>query len=216
MKTKKHKLEVSGVARNFMHSCVGIACLSVVVACGGNVEGTTTTAVCYDANGFPYNSIDAAQVQRSGCYDEDGKFNQELTNKLSSTTTNPSTTSIERSANWVTGDSMDIFVAPFVQAVCDTLRGWKAPAETTKNEFTDFEKQVASLKEMIGSPSEPSFSDTYWKILILAAEALDYERRHPNDKYPAFTLSYGPDECDRLNFTSDNSSFGIDVNDPEP
>ena len=67
---------------------------------------------------------------------------------------------------------------------------------------------------MIGSPSEPSFSDTSWKILILAAEALDYERRHPNDKYPAFTLSYGPDECDRLNFTSDNSSFGIDVNDP--
>lgn len=131
------------------------------------------------------------------------------------------TTTVEESANWVYGDtgdpvvdSLNVFVAPFVQPVCDTLRQWKPPAETTKKEFDDFAKQVAALKDMIGSPSKPTFRDTYWTIYSLAEEALDYERRHPNDKYSAFTASFGPRECDRLNFTTANSKFGVDVTDP--
>ena len=126
------------------------------------------------------------------------------------------TTTIKESPNWEYGttgkpflDSLNAFVAPFVQPVCDTLRQWGAPAETTKKEFNDFSKQVASLKRMIGSPSEPTFRDTYWLIYSFAEEALDYERRHPNDKYGAWTASDGPRECDRLNFTSANSKFGI-------
>ena len=127
------------------------------------------------------------------------------------------TTTIKESPNWEYGntgkpflDSLNAFVAPFVQPVCDTLRQWGAPAETTKKEFNDFSKQVASLKRAIGSPSEPTFRDTYWLIYSFAEAALDYERKHPNDKYGAWTtIMDAPGECDRLNFTSANSKFGI-------
>lgn len=181
------------------------------VSCTGNAESSTTTARCYDANGFPYDSSNPDEVLAKGCWNAQGELNYELSEELSNTTTTTETitTTTEETANWVYGVPSDVFVAPFVQPVCDTLRVWKAPAETTSEEFRRFSQQVTDLKKMIGSPSDPSFSDTYWRILALASEALDFERRHPNDKYPAFTSSYGPKECDRLNFTPDNSRFGV-------
>jgi hypothetical protein len=208
----------SFIVKNIVMSCLGLTFLSgLMVSCGGFVESSSTTALCYDANGMPYDSSDPDAVLSHGCW-QGGVLNMELSNQLSkvTTSTNSTTTTIEEKANWVYKNSSDVFVAPFVQPVCDTLRQWKAPVETTKKEFDDFSKQVTALKEMIGSPAKSSFSDTYWTILSLAAEALDYERRHPNDKYAAFTLSYGPKACDLLNFTVDNSRFGIDVNDPTP
>jgi hypothetical protein len=208
--------------RNFLLSCLVLSILTVSsTSCGGAAQSSSTTARCYDGNGFPYDSNDPEQVSRMGCHYASGVLNEELTKELSNATITTSTTSttsttVQEKANWVYKNNGDVFVAPFVQPVCDTLRVWKAPVETTKIEFDEFSEQVAQLKKMIGSPSEPTFSDTYWNILSLAAEALDYERRHPNDRYPGFTLSYGPKSCDILNFTVANSKFGADVNNPTP
>ena len=207
--------------RRIVVCCVGLAFLSGLIAsCGGAAQSSQTTSECRDGNGQQYETGDPEEVFRKGCWRvmEDGEFvlDTSYESPETTTTTTAATTTVEEKANWVYKNSGDVFVAPFVQPVCDTLREWKAPAETTKEEFDNFSNQVAALKRMIGPPTKPTFSDTYWNILALAAEALDYERRHPNDKYPAFTLSYGPKACDLLNFTVDNSRFGIDVNDTTP
>ena len=184
-------------------------------SCGSTTASSDTT--CHDGNGSAYDN-NKENIILKGCHNAFGKTiksvdeaieDLESSNTTTTTSSNTTTTTNEERANWVYGDAGDAFVAPFVQPVCDTLRQWKAPAETTKEEFNDFSKQVAQLKKMIGSPSEPTFSDTYWLIYSFAEEALDYERRHPNDEYSAFTASMGPRECDRLNFTTANSKFGL-------
>ena len=201
-----------------MLSCLGSACFLMLMASCGNAESSTTTSRCHNAEGLVLSSEEeVALLLKDGlCFNADG-----VARPRPNVTFNTTTTTIEE-PTWVfgdtgdpVGDSLNAFVAPFVQPVCDTLRQWKPPAETTKEEFNDFSKQVAQLKKMIGSPSKPTFKDTYWVIYSLAEEALDYERRHPNDEYSAFTASMGPRECDRLNFTTANSKFGIDINNPE-
>ena len=203
----KNLLSPLSTPKNAIFSCLGIVFVSMFMAsCGDTDTSNSSRENC---------------IESKGSYDWDGNLISCKTDDATTTTIlSATTTTIEETANWDLGDtgdsfgdSLNAFVAPFVQPVCDTLRLWKPPAETTKKEFDDFSKQVARLKKAIGSPSKPTFKDTYWAIYTLAEGALDHERKYPNDKYGAFTASYGPRECDRLNFTTANSKFGVDVTD---
>lgn len=113
---------------------------------------------------------------------------------------------------WILKDKMgfDAFTAPFAQAACDTLDRWRAPAETTSEEVSNFSSLVKILKEMVGSPADSSFSDTYWEVLALADAALEYEREHPEDTNSSWSVGTGMHKsiCSSLNLNERNSRFG--------
>jgi len=129
-----------------------------------------------------------------------------------------SSTTISYNPTWKTKVPFDSFAAPFAQSVCDTLDVWKPPVESTTQEVREFTSLTNDLKEMIGTPSKPSYSDTYIQILAEALYALKLERTEPNSPYLPYTISERMYRvlCDDLGLTSSNSRFGVLNWDPQP
>ena len=122
-------------------------------------------------------------------------------------TTTSSTTTVKPGPTWKTVVPEDVFTAPFAQEVCDLLRSWRPPAETSAEQFELLSRATASLEKFILS----SNSQTYLTISVIASGAIDYEKRYPNDSVFPITFSLSLDECNLLGFTSENSKWGFDT-----
>jgi hypothetical protein len=120
-------------------------------------------------------------------------------------------TTVVETADWVRKGGTDYFVAPYAQTVCDTLETWKAPADTSAKEFSDFKSLVSKMKKKMGNPTDHLYSDTYLRIYALGDAAVEYETKHPNDTVMAYSVSSGlfKNECLPLNFVYKNSKFGV-------
>jgi hypothetical protein len=104
---------------------------------------------------------------------------------------------------WVTNDPIDVFSAP----VCDLMRAWSPPAETSATQVAELDKWAKELEDLIGSPSDSVYSNSYVPILGLALAMLAYEQKYPT--YDRFGMSAGftDTECNSMGMTPENSKF---------
>ena len=113
----------------------------------------------------------------------------------------------EDEATWVTNDPIDVFAAPAAQKVCDLMRVWSPPVETSATQVAELEKWAKKLEGFIGSPSDSVYSNSYVPILGLALAMLAYEQKYPT--YDRFGMSAGftDTECNSMGMTAENSKF---------
>ena len=192
---------------------------------GANLEGADLTkanlsnAILFYANlkGVIVNGADFTNVNFCGAnvinVNFDGATLKGVTNftGISScvdnetTTVDNETTTNQIGPTWITKTSGDVFIAPFAQTVCDIMRTWQPPAETTSKQASLLEKANSNLLESILSNSE---SETYLNILVQSETMLEFGQKNPAaSKYPISknNLEF---ECDYYGFTSENSKFG--------
>lgn len=115
----------------------------------------------------------------------------------------------EDEPTWVTNAPGDAFSAPAAQTVCDLMRAWGPPIETSAAQVAELERYTNSLSRLVGSPSDATYSDTYVLILGLALAMLEYEEKYPADKVIGFSALGADSECDSKGMTPENSKFGL-------
>jgi len=129
------------------------------------------------------------------------------TNESSETPASTIAQPTEDEATWVTNDPIDGFAAPAAQKVCDLMREWSPPVETSATQVAELEKWAKKLEDFIGSPSDSIYSNSYVPILGLALAMLAYEQKYPT--YDRFGMSAGftDTECNSMGMTPENSKF---------
>ena len=115
------------------------------------------------------------------------------------------TTTASYDPTWIVVTPNDVYAAPFAQTVCDIMRTWRPPAETTSEDVARLKKAMSQLSKFVDESSP-----TYLNIEVSAAALIEYERKYPTDKKFPFSKGLSEIECDRWGFTPTNSKYGID------
>ena len=108
---------------------------------------------------------------------------------------------------WVTNDPIDAFAAPVAQKVCDLMRAWSPPVETSATQVAELEKWAKELEDLIGSPSDSVYSNSYVPILGLALAMLAYEDKYPTNDSFGMSAGFTDTECNSMGMTPENSKF---------
>jgi hypothetical protein len=108
---------------------------------------------------------------------------------------------------WVTNDPIDAFSAPVAQKVCDLMRAWSPPAETSATQVAELDKWAKELEDLIGSPSDSVYSNSYVPILGLALAMLAYEDKYPTNDRFGMSAGFTDTECNSMGMTPENSKF---------
>lgn len=128
------------------------------------------------------------------------------TTEISDSTT---TQSAEDLPTWVINSPGDAFSAVAAQTVCDIMRTWSPPIETSAEQVAELEKYTNSLRTLIGSPSDSMYGGSHVTILALAEALLANEENYPTDDVMNASFGFTEGTCDDLGLTPENSKYGL-------
>jgi len=115
----------------------------------------------------------------------------------------------ENEATWVINGPGDAYSAPAAQTVCDLMRSWAPPIETSATQVAELQKYADSLRRLIGSPSDAMYSASHAKILGHAEALLINEEKYPSDDSMPASFGWIDGNCEDLGLTPENSKFGL-------
>jgi hypothetical protein len=115
----------------------------------------------------------------------------------------------EDEATWVINAPGDAFSAAAAQTVCDLMRDWAPPAETSTAQVAELEKYANSLRRLVGKPSDAMYSASHAKILGHAEALLINEQQYPTDGVMPASFGWIDGACEKLGLTPENSRFGL-------
>jgi hypothetical protein len=115
----------------------------------------------------------------------------------------------EDEPTWVINAPGDAFSAPAAQTVCDLMRSWAPPIETSATQVAELQKYADSLRRLIGSPSDAMYSASHAQILGHADALLINEEKYPSDDLMPASYGWIDGSCENLGLTPENSRFGL-------
>ena len=117
--------------------------------------------------------------------------------------------STENEATWVINAPGDAFSAAAAQTVCDLMRVWAPPVETSDTQVMQLQKYTDSLRKLIGSPSDALYGGTHVTILGHSEALLANEAEYPTDEVMPASFGWIEGACDDLGLTPENSKYGL-------
>ncbi len=117
--------------------------------------------------------------------------------------------STENEPTWVINAPGDAFSAAAAQTVCDLMRAWATPNETTSTQVAELQKYANSLRRLVGSPADAMYSASHAKILGHAEALLLNEEQYPTDDVMPASFGWIDGNCENLGLTPENSEFGL-------
>jgi hypothetical protein len=117
--------------------------------------------------------------------------------------------STENEPTWVINAPGDAFSAAAAQTVCDLMRAWATPIETSPAQVAELKKYANSLKRLVGSPADAMYSASHAKILGHAEALLLNEEQYPTDDVMPASFGWIDGNCENLGLTPENSKFGL-------
>jgi hypothetical protein len=115
----------------------------------------------------------------------------------------------EAEPTWVINAPGDAFSAAAAQTVCDLMRAWATPIETSSAQVAELEKYADSLRGLVGSPTDAMYSASHAKILGHAEALLLNEEQYPTEDVMPASFGWIDGNCENLGLTPENSRFGL-------